>query len=93
MGAHRSGLKAPTFVCCCAQDIFSTLGTVTEVRILKDKASGISQGSAFVKFQDHQAAALAIQNINGRVLYSKVASVVVWPMTCSSSICNYLRCE
>ncbi len=60
---------------CDAQDIFSTLGTVSEVRILKDRGTGLSQGSAFVKFEDHQAAALALQTINGRVLYNKV-----WPL-------------
>lgn len=56
----------------CLQDIFSTLGVVSEVRIVKDRATGNSAGSAFVKFEDHQAAAMALQTINGRVLYNKV---------------------
>ena len=54
------------------QDIFSTLGAVSEVRIVKDRATGNSAGSAFVKFEDHQAAAIALKTINGRVLYNKV---------------------
>ncbi|BDA42390.1 Oligouridylate-binding protein 1 [Coccomyxa sp. Obi] len=53
------------------QDIFSTLGAVSEVRIVKDRATGNSAGSAFVKFEDHQAAAIALKTINGRVLYNK----------------------
>lgn len=56
----------------CLQDIFSTLGAVSEVRIVKDRATGNSAGSAFVKFEDHQAAAIALKTINGRILYNKV---------------------
>ena len=64
--------NSTTFHFAGVQDIFSTLGKVSEVRLFKDSASGISQGSAFVKFQDQQAAALAVQTISGRVLCDKV---------------------
>lgn len=57
----------------CLQDIFSTLGTVTEVRIVKDKATGGSAGSAFVHFADHNAAEAALNAINGRALYNQVS--------------------
>ena len=69
------------------QDIFSTLGTVTEVRILKDRATGLSQGSAFVKFDNHDAAALAQQTISGRVLYNKVR-LLRMPCSLAPSICH-----
>ncbi len=59
------------------QDIFSTLGTVSEVRIVKDRATGNSAGSAFVKFEDHQAAAIALKTINGRILYNKVRGLCI----------------
>ncbi len=35
------------------QDLFSTLGAVSEVKIIKDKATGMSAGYGFVKFLDH----------------------------------------
>ena len=54
------------------QDLFSTAGTVTDVKLVKDKATGQSAGSAFVKFEEHHAAAVALQTINGQSVYGKV---------------------
>ena len=54
------------------QDLFSTAGTVTDVKLVKDKATGQSAGSAFVKFEEHHAAAVALQTINGQCVYGKV---------------------
>ena len=54
------------------QEIFSTLGNVAEVKVIKDKVTGMSAGYGFVKFSDHRAADLAMASINGRVLYGQV---------------------
>lgn len=45
---------------------------VTDVKLVKDKATGQSAGSAFIKYSDHAAAALALQTINGHCIYGKV---------------------
>ncbi|KAK9845716.1 hypothetical protein WJX81_000399 [Elliptochloris bilobata] len=55
----------------CLQDLFGTVGAVTDVKLVKDKASGQSAGSAFVKYDDHRAAAIALQTINGHCIYGK----------------------
>ena len=54
------------------QDLFSTAGAVTDVNLVKDKATGQTAGSAFVKFEEHHAAAVALQTINGLCMYGKV---------------------
>lgn len=36
------------------QDLFATLGSVSEVKVIKDKATGMSAGYGFVKFLDHR---------------------------------------
>lgn len=54
------------------QDLFSTAGTVIDIKLVKDKATGQSVGSAFVKFEEHHAAAVALQTINGHCVYGKV---------------------
>lgn len=56
------------------QEIFSTLGPVLEVKVIKDKVTGMSAGYGFVKFLDHRVADLALQTINGRVLYGQVTA-------------------
>lgn len=55
------------------QEIFATLGPVAEVKVIKDKVTGMSAGYGFVKFLDHRAADLALQSINGRVLYGQAS--------------------
>ena len=55
------------------QEIFATLGPVAEVKVIKDKVTGMSAGYGFIKFLDHRAADLALQSINGRVLYGQVS--------------------
>ena len=35
-------------------DTFSATGSVTEVKIIKDKATGMSAGFGFVKYLDHR---------------------------------------
>ena len=39
----------------------------------QDKVTGMSAGYGFIKFLDHRAADLALQSINGRVLYGQVS--------------------
>ena len=38
-------------------EIFSTLGRVAECKIIKDKATGLSAGYGFVRFEDHRSVA------------------------------------
>ena len=35
------------------QELFSSMGSVSEVKVIKDKATGMSAGYGFVKFSDH----------------------------------------
>jgi RNA recognition motif. (a.k.a. RRM, RBD, or RNP domain) len=37
-----------------SQDIFGTLGPLVEVKVIKDKQTGMSAGYGFVKFVDHR---------------------------------------
>ncbi|KAK9904873.1 hypothetical protein WJX75_004369 [Coccomyxa subellipsoidea] len=53
------------------QEIFSTLGQVGEIKIIKDKLTGLSAGYGFVQFLDHRAAEMALQSLNGRVLHGQ----------------------
>lgn len=57
------------------QEIFSTLGQVGEIKIIKDKLTGLSAGYGFVQFLDHRAAEMALQSLNGRVLHGQVCMV------------------
>lgn len=54
------------------QEIFSTLGPVGEIKIIKDKLTGLSAGYGFVRYQDPRAAEMALQSLNGRVLHGQV---------------------
>jgi RNA recognition motif-containing protein len=53
------------------QEIFSTLGQVGEIKIIKDKLTGLSAGYGFVQYLDHRAAEMALQSLNGRVLHGQ----------------------
>lgn len=61
------------------QEIFSTLGQVGEIKIIKDKLTGLSAGYGFVQFLDHRAAEMALQSLNGRVLHGQVRVVPANP--------------
>ena len=56
------------------QKIFSGLGMVAEVKVIKDKVSNKSAGYGFVKFLDPRDAEQAMNQINRRVLYNQVLS-------------------
>ena len=57
-----------------SQEIFSTLGPVGEIKIIKDKLTGLSAGYGFVQYLDHRAAEMALQSLNGRVLHGQVTA-------------------
>jgi len=48
------------------QDLFAQYGTVTEVNLMLDRASGRSRGFAFVTMDNKEAAEAAIQALNGK---------------------------
>ena len=46
--------------------LFGQFGTVTSVRIVKDRETGRSRGFAFVEMSDDAAADAAVENLNGK---------------------------
>ena len=62
---HRVKLLS---VCNETQEIFSSLGEVKEIRIIKDKLTGLSAGYGFVRYLHPPVADLARQVLNGAVL-------------------------
>jgi RNA recognition motif-containing protein len=47
------------------RQLFSSYGTVSSAKIVMDKVSGQSRGFGFVEMPDDQAAAKAIEELNG----------------------------
>lgn len=56
------------------QEIFQTLGPVGEIKIIKDKLTGLSAGYGFVQYLDNRCAEMALQSLNGRVLHGQVTA-------------------
>jgi cold-inducible RNA-binding protein len=54
---------------------FATCGNVTEAKVVTDRDSGRSRGFGFVTFQDEQAAALAIEKLDGSTLDGRTIRV------------------
>jgi cold-inducible RNA-binding protein len=48
------------------EDLFTQYGTVTEVNLMLDRASGRSRGFAFVTMETKEAADAATQALNGK---------------------------
>ncbi|CAP36102.1 Protein CBG18684 [Caenorhabditis briggsae] len=46
-------------------DFFSSVGTVTNVRIVLDRETGRPRGFAFVEFSEQQSAERAVNELNG----------------------------
>ncbi|DBA78486.1 TPA: hypothetical protein ACH3X2_007974 [Trebouxia sp. C0005] len=57
------------------QDLFSSMGSVSEVKVIKDKATGMSAGYGFVKFLDHASAEVAMHGLNGRLIFGQEVRV------------------
>lgn len=50
-------------------EIFSQIGPVESCKLIKDKNTSESAGYGFVDFYDHYTAAMALQYLNGKVIY------------------------
>lgn len=48
-------------------NMFSQIGSVTNVKIIRDKSSGTPMGYGFVEFSSHEVAARVLQLYNGSV--------------------------
>jgi cold-inducible RNA-binding protein len=59
------------------QDLFAQHGTVTEVNLMLDRATGRSRGFAFVTMATDEAAQTAIGALNGRELKGRALTVNV----------------
>ena len=57
------------------RDLFAPHGTVVEVDVIKDKFSGRPRGVAFVTMETKEAAAAAIQAINGKDIDGRALTV------------------
>jgi RNA recognition motif-containing protein len=53
------------------EGIFSEYGTVSSAKIITDKFSGRSKGFGFVTMEDEEAAAKAIEELNGAELETR----------------------
>jgi RNA recognition motif-containing protein len=59
------------------QDLFAQHGTVTEVNLMLDRATGRSRGFAFVTMATDDAAQAAVGAMNGRELKGRALTVNV----------------
>ena len=50
------------------RDLFELYGTVTSVRIIKDKETGLSRGFGFVQMPDETEAKLAIKSLHRDII-------------------------
>ncbi|KAI8472361.1 MAG: hypothetical protein J3K34DRAFT_519833 [Monoraphidium minutum] len=53
------------------QDICSYFGAVDQVKVIKDKTSGVSAGYGFVKYADRRCALVALQYLNSKSLFGQ----------------------
>ncbi|PUZ49566.1 hypothetical protein GQ55_7G335700 [Panicum hallii var. hallii] len=68
-------------------DLFVPYGQVTSAKVAMDYTTGLSKGYGFVKFSDAHDAALAVMQLNGRLVEGKKIEVLVsvMPLRPSSS--------
>lgn len=57
------------------ENTFATCGTVTEAKVVTDRDTGRSRGFGFVTFEDEQAAALAVEKLDGSTLDGRTIRV------------------
>ena len=62
-----------------SQEVFSSLGEIKEIRIIKDRLIGLSAGYGFVRYLHPPVAELARQLLNGAILCGLVC--------CPSYVC------
>ncbi|KAF9594474.1 hypothetical protein IFM89_031592 [Coptis chinensis] len=55
--------------------IFSQYGEIVDVNLVRDKATGKSKGFAFVAYQDQRSTNLAVDNLNGASILSRIIRV------------------
>lgn len=53
------------------RDEFSTMGTITSARVMRDMKSGISRGFGFVCFSTPEDSTRAVNEMNGKIICSK----------------------
>ncbi len=56
-------------------ELFGTIGEVTSVALITDRMTGRSKGFAFVEMADHDAAARAVEQLNGHELEGRALRV------------------
>ncbi|PRW50946.1 oligouridylate-binding 1-like [Chlorella sorokiniana] len=57
------------------QEVFAGLGGITELKVIKDKATGVSAGYGFAKFTDTASAQAALDKVNKTILFGQEARV------------------
>lgn len=57
------------------QELFSGLGGITELKVIKDKATGVSAGYGFAKFADTTSATLALEKVNKATVFGQEVRV------------------
>ncbi|KAK9291429.1 hypothetical protein L1049_019376 [Liquidambar formosana] len=59
------------------RELFTPFGNLTEVRVIKDRTTGLSKGYGFVKFENPADAAVAVTRMNGYKIDGKMLAVRV----------------
>lgn len=57
------------------REMFAPSGTVVSVALIKDRATGVSKGFAFVEMSSQKEAQAAISTLNGRVVGDRQLTV------------------
>eukprot|EP00887_Chlorella_sp_A99_P001281 scaffold14.g1281.t1 len=53
------------------QELFAGLGGITELKVIKDKATGVSAGYGFAKFADYASATVALEKVNKATVFGQ----------------------
>ncbi|KDO27852.1 hypothetical protein SPRG_07125 [Saprolegnia parasitica CBS 223.65] len=55
--------------------VFSQVGEIEDINLVRDKDTGKSMGFAFLKYEDHRSTVLAVDNFNGSSLLERLLRV------------------
>ncbi|OQR83867.1 U2 snRNP component IST3 [Achlya hypogyna] len=55
--------------------VFSQVGEIEDINLVRDKDTGKSMGFVFIKYEDHRSTVLAVDNFNGSTLLSRILRV------------------